>query len=69
MSVPEHFYPTRTAIDALAARFGLPNRPDMQDSEWEVAGPTRLDELINAYKSGELDDDERFTLMETIIQS
>jgi hypothetical protein len=71
MSVPEHLwrYPTRAAIDALAARFDLPNRPDMQDWEWEVADPTRLDEFIDAYQSGNLDDDERFTLMEIIIQS
>lgn len=41
----------------------------MQDWEWEVADPTRLDEMICAYKSGELDEDERFTLMEIMIQS
>jgi hypothetical protein len=41
----------------------------MQDWEWEVADHTRLDEFISAYQSGKLGDDERFTLMETIIQS
>jgi hypothetical protein len=71
MSVPEHLrrHPTRAAIDALAARFDLPNHPGMQDWEWEVADHTRLDEFIGAYQSGDLDDDERFTLMEIIIQS
>lgn len=35
----------------------------------EVADSERLDEFLAAYQSGELDDDERFTLMETILQS
>jgi hypothetical protein len=71
MCIPEHLlrHPTRAAVDALAARFGLPNHPDKRDWEWEVADPARLDEFISAYQSAELDDDERFTLMETIIQS
>jgi len=41
----------------------------MQDWEWEVADPKRINEFIEAYRSGELSEDERFTLMETIIQS
>ncbi|WP_456715262.1 hypothetical protein [Bradyrhizobium sp. USDA 4353] len=41
----------------------------MQDWEWEVADPTRIDEFLSAYESGELSEDERFVLMETIIQS
>lgn len=71
MSVPEHLwrFPTRAAIDALAARFGLRNEPDMQDWEWEVADPNRIEEFLGAYESGELTEDERFVLMETIIQS
>jgi hypothetical protein len=71
MSVPEHIwrFPTRKAIDSLAERFNLPNTPEMQDWEWEVADPKRITEFVAAYESGELDDDEKFTLMETIIQS
>ena len=71
MSVPEHLwrFPTREAIDSLAARFGFPNSPQMQDWEWEVADAARIDEFLLAYKSGELGDDERFTIMETILQS
>ena len=71
MSVPEHLwrYPTAAAVDSLARRFGFPNTPDMQDWEWEVADAARIDEFLAAYESGELDDDERFTLMETILQS
>jgi hypothetical protein len=41
----------------------------MQDWEWEVADPDRIDEFLRAYRSGDLNDDERFTLMEMIIQS
>ena len=60
---------TREAIDSLASRFKLRNDPGMQDWEYEVADPNRIDEFISAYESGELSDDEKFTLMETIIQS
>jgi len=69
MSVPEHLwrFPTRKAIDSLAKRFNLPNTPEMQDWEWEVADADRIEEFLSAYESGELDDDEKFTLMETII--
>jgi hypothetical protein len=41
----------------------------MQDWEYEVADANRIDEFISVYESGELDDDEKFSLMETIIQS
>jgi hypothetical protein len=71
MSVPEHLwrFPTREAIDSLASRFDLRNTPEMQDWEWEVADSTRIDEFLAAYLSGELTSDERFTLMETLLQS
>lgn len=71
MTVPEHLwrFPTAEAIASLAARFGVPNEPHMQDWEWQVADSNRIDEYLAAYKSGELNCDERFTLMETIIQA
>jgi hypothetical protein len=71
MTVPEHLqrFATRAAIDSLAARFGLVNEPGMQDWEWEVADPGRIDEFLSTYESGELSEDERFTLMETMLQS
>lgn len=61
--------PTRAAIDKLAARFELRNEPLMQDWEYEVADAERIDEFLDAYRSAELDDDERFTIMETLVQS
>ena len=71
MNIPEHLwrFPTRKAIDSLAARFGLVCSTQMQDWEWEVADPARIDEFLSAYASGELDEDERFTIMETLLQS
>ena len=41
----------------------------MQDWEWEVADPNRIDEFLAAYEGTELSEDERFTLMETLLQS
>ena len=71
MSVPKHLwrFPTAEAISSLANRFELPNAPQMQDWEWEVADSKRIDEFLDTYLCGELTDDERFTLMEMIIQS
>jgi len=40
----------------------------MQDWEWEVADATRLPEFLTTYVSGQLTDDERFSLMEIMIQ-
>jgi hypothetical protein len=71
MAVPERLWrhPTKEAIDSLAKRFGLANHPGMQDWEWEVADPGRIDEFLSAYEGEELSEDERFTLMETLLQS
>jgi hypothetical protein len=71
MAMPKHIWrcPTREAIDALARRFGLPNYPWMQSWEHEVADHKKLDEFLAAYETSELSDDEKFTLMEIIIDS
>ena len=71
MTVPEHLwrFPTADAIASLADRLGVPNDPSMQDWEWQIADPQRIDDYLSIYRSGELTDDERFTLMETILQS
>lgn len=60
---------TGAAIASLAERFGLPDDPSMQDWELEVADASRVGEFVDAYTSGELSDDERFTLMELILFS
>ncbi|MBI3728819.1 MAG: hypothetical protein HY254_10875 [Burkholderiales bacterium] len=67
----DHLYrfPTRAAIDALALRFNLPNTKNMQDWEYEVADADRIAEFLAAYDNGELSEDEKFTLMATLLQS
>ena len=69
MSVPQRLWRFPPARERLAARFNLPNTEDMQDWEWQVADFSRIDEFLVAYQGSELSDDEKFTLMETIIQS
>lgn len=71
MSVPKHLwrFPTGEAIANLASRFGLSNNSSMQDWEYEVADVERIDEFLEAYEGVVLTDDERFVLMEMIIQS
>ena len=68
--LPEHLkrYPTRAGQDALAARLGLTIDPHSQDWEWEIARPEKFDEWLAVYHSEPLSDDERFSLMEMLIQ-
>src|SRR5437868_2801561 len=70
MPVPERYcrYPTRAAIDSLAARFGLRNERHMQDGEWEVADASRTEEFLRALEADDLSDDERFTLAEMVME-
>ena len=70
MEIPQRLwrFATSNARDTLATRFGLRNEPGMQDWEWEVADPSRVEEFLAAYESGELSDDERCLLIEPIIQ-
>ena len=69
--VPDQFrrWPTNAARKSLAARFGLPYDSQMQDWEWEVAHPSRYPAFLAAYRGGGLTDDERFSLMECLVQS
>jgi hypothetical protein len=61
-------WPTTAARKALASRFDLSYDPFSQDWEWVVADPSRFGEFLDAYTSGILDEDERFALMEMLIQ-
>ena len=61
-------HPSSVAQQALAARFGLPWSEGMQDWEWEVADLDRFDEFLEAFPSLDLSDDERFSLMEVLLQ-
>src|SRR5262245_3175582 len=62
-------YVMPSAIATLARRFGLPVSDSMQDWAWEVSDPARLDDFLNTYEKAALSDDERFALMEMILQS
>ncbi len=61
-------YPATAARVSLASRFGLPYSEDMQDWEWQVADSQRFQEFLVAYRSAMLSNDERFSLMEVLVQ-
>lgn len=61
-------HPTAHARMALAARFGLTYSSDMQDWEWEVADSQRFQEFLTTYRSSQLSDEERYSLMEILVQ-
>ncbi|MPM16375.1 hypothetical protein SDC9_62754 [bioreactor metagenome] len=61
-------YPTDTARKKLATRFALPFDSSMQDWEWMVADGERFEEFIDVFRLENLNDDERFSLMEVMIQ-
>jgi len=61
--------PTAAAMNALAKRLDLPPPPLEYDWELAVADSTRIDEFVTLYENGGLTDDERFTLMEVILNS
>jgi hypothetical protein len=68
--LPEYLtrYPTRAGRDALAVRLGLTIDPFSQDWEWEVASPRHFVKWLTVYRDEPLSDDERFSLMEMLIQ-
>ena len=62
------FIPSTPARQSLATRFGLPYHGNMQDWEWEVADASRFQEFLGAYRHADLNEDERGSLMEVLIQ-
>ena len=62
-------YPQVHAINSLALRFNLPNDPNMQDWEYEVADTQRINEFLTVYLDQTTSEDENFILMEILIQS
>ena len=65
---PLNRFGTTPARRSLADRLGLPYDDEMQDWEYEVAEPELCDESLRAYRSGGVDDDERFSLGEMLVQ-
>jgi len=70
-SVPEHLWRfwTKDSMENLAAKFQIPYDSSDQDWPWQVSDPNRLNEFIASYKNDGLTDDEKFTLMDLILQS
>lgn len=68
--VPDHLrrYPTQVGRLRLAERLGLHVDPLSQDWEWEVAQPQCFPSWAAVYHNDELTDDERFSLMEMLVQ-
>jgi hypothetical protein len=69
-TLPEHLrrYPNPSGREGLAARLGLTVQPYSQDWEWEVAKPEHFTQWLATYRDQPLSDDERFSLMEMLIQ-
>lgn len=61
--------PTCAARMKLVAQLALRFSVEMQDWEWEVADGGRFGEFLDLYCTGNLNDDERISLMEILIQS
>ncbi len=69
--VPDKFvrYSSVDTWKSLASRLGYFVSPHSQDWEWEVAVPEDFDVYLELYKSESLTSDERFSLMEMMIQA
>lgn len=68
MIEPKFRCSTNEAILKIAKELHLKYNSGMQDWEWEIANPKHIEKYIEHYKSLK-DDDEKFTLMEIIIQA
>lgn len=65
-----HKYVTKGAIEGLVMKIGLPT-PDEFSQDWEyvVSDSSRISEFLSAYKTVELNAEEKFALMIIIISS
>ncbi|MBI3728230.1 MAG: hypothetical protein HY254_07840 [Burkholderiales bacterium] len=61
--------PTSEAMHALAKQLDLPPTPLAYEWHYAVADPARIEDFVVAYENLSLSDDERFTLMEVILNS
>ena len=61
-------YGTREAINSIAKQLDLPNEAWMQDWAYEVADADRINQYIELYDQT-TDEDEKFVLMQMIIQA
>ena len=61
--------PTSEAMHALAKQLGLAPPPLAYDWHHAVADSARIEDFVVAYENLSLSDDEKFTLMEVILNS
>lgn len=62
-------FPNVNARMALAKRLNLAYLENMQDWEYEVADVARIEDLMKAYLCDEVVQEERFVLMEMLLES
>lgn len=60
--------PTKAGRESLAKRLRLTIDPYDQDWEWTVASADKFQSWLAVYRTADLSDDERFSLMEMLIQ-
>lgn len=65
---PKYRSGTGETINKLAKELGLPYNERMQDWSYEVANPNDIEKYLNHYNKLS-DDDEKFVLMEILIQA
>jgi hypothetical protein len=62
-------YPTQAGRETLAKRLQLPHPASYeQDWEWEFANPAYFKDWVEIYRSEPLNEDERISLMEMLVQ-
>lgn len=65
----EIFIPNQQARKKLAEKLNLEFDEKMQDWEWEISDPNRIDEFITEYDNLNSSKKEKETLMEIILDS
>ncbi|MCR9137727.1 MAG: hypothetical protein NXI27_17145 [Alphaproteobacteria bacterium] len=69
LEIPPERFETPAARASLSRRLGLSDHPDIQDWERRFQDFDRIAEFLELYDNAELDDDEKFLLMELILAS
>lgn len=69
LAIRDSVYPSVDAAQRIAMLLRLPREPWMQDWPIEVTDADRLDEFICFLETEQMNDDERFILMELVVSS
>ena len=63
------FFPNQESRKSLAKKLNLRFDESMQDWEYEISTPDRIDDFINEYKKSDTTDSEKESLIEIILDS